>query len=144
MPAAIVIRKDYSSAELRRLARSSKSGQEVRRRLALAALIDGANRTEAAKVGGMERQTLRDWVHRFNADGPSGLINLKAPGSKRKLTKAQRTKLAKKVELGPISAVDGVVRWRLVDCATGFTRNLGWSSHPPRSGGCLRSSGIPI
>ena len=115
MPAAIVIRKDFPSAELRRLARSSKDGQQVRRLLALAALIDGANRTKAAKAGGMERQTLRDWVHRFNADGPAGLINLKAPGGKRKLTKAQRAKVAERVEQGPIPAIDGVVRWRLVD-----------------------------
>ena len=70
MGRAIELRTDYTSAELRRLAKRGKDVAPTRRLLAIAAVLDGASRAEAAKAGGMDRQTLRDWVIRFNEQGP--------------------------------------------------------------------------
>ncbi|WP_291715733.1 IS630 family transposase [Bradyrhizobium sp.] len=97
------------------MARRAKDSDQVRRLLAIAAVLDGASRTEAAKVGGMDRQTLRDWVIRFNEQGPDGLINVPAPGAPAKLYKAHRAFLARIVDEGPIAAIHGVVRWRACD-----------------------------
>ena len=83
--------------------------------LALAAVCDGMYREEAARIGGMDRQTLRDWVHRFNEQGPAGLINLKPSGRPSKLSAKQKEELQQLVEAGPDPQVDGVVRWRCVD-----------------------------
>jgi transposase len=83
--------------------------------LALAAVYGGMSRAEAARVGGMDRQTLRDWAHRFNADGPEGLTDRPRAGRPGQLTDAQMRELAEIVETGPDPAVDGVVRWRRVD-----------------------------
>lgn len=111
----IALREDYTSAQLRGLARRCRDAGQARRLLSIAATVDGASRAAAAKQGGMDRQTLRDWVHRFNEAGPDGLINHSAPGGTPKLSAAQRAKLAALVERGPIPAVDGVVRWRACD-----------------------------
>lgn len=86
---AIALRQDYDAAQLRALARSTKDARQVRRLLALAAVYDGASRGEAATVGGMDRQILRDWALRFNAEGLAGLIDRKAPGAKPKLNPEQ-------------------------------------------------------
>jgi transposase len=82
---------------------------------ALAAICDGGSRGEAAELAGVGLQTVRDWVLRFNAEGPDGLVNRKAPGKPPLLNQAQRRELAAVIERGPIPAVDGVVRWRLID-----------------------------
>ena len=111
----IVVRGDDTSARLRDLAKRSREADRARRLLSIAAVVDGASRADAAKMGGMDRQTLRDWVHRFNQDGPDGLMNHVAPGAAPKLTAAQQAELAALVERGPIPAVDGVVRWRACD-----------------------------
>lgn len=79
------VRGDYTSLALRGLAKRCRNADQVRRLLSIAAVVDGASRAAAAKIGGMDRQTLRDWVHRFNADGPDGLINRAAPGAVPKL-----------------------------------------------------------
>ena len=84
--------------------------------LAIAAILDGAPRAEAARIGGMDRQTLRDWVIRFNEQGPEGLINMVSPGSPPKLDEEHRAFLARMVEEGPIPAVHGV--GDLVELAT--------------------------
>jgi transposase len=115
MGQAIGVRGGYSSAGLRGLAKRCRDADQARRLLSLAAVVDGASRAEAARIGGMDRQTLRDWVHRFNEDGPDGLVNHAAPGAAPKLTAAQQAELAALVERGPIPAVDGVVRWRACD-----------------------------
>jgi transposase len=99
------------------LARKSKDGAQARRLLALAAIYDGATRTEAAKIGGVGLQIVRDWVLRFNARGPDGLVDGKSPGHPPKLNDAQRQVVARMIESGPIPAVHGVVRWRLIDLA---------------------------
>ncbi len=112
---AITLRDDYSAEEVRALAARAKNGAQARRLLSIAMVYDGMSRTAAAAIGGMDRQTLRDWVHRFNDEGPDGLVNRKAPGQPRKLDEAQRRALAEVVEQGPIPAIHGVVRWRLVD-----------------------------
>jgi transposase len=91
------------------------SSTQARRLLAIAAVLEGASREDAAKMGGMDRQTLRDWVLRFNEQGPDGLINIPSPGMPPKLGKKHRAFLARLVEEGPIPAVDGVVRWRACD-----------------------------
>jgi transposase len=115
MGTAISVRTDFSSSELRRLAARVKDAGQARRLLALAAVLDGASRTHAAQIGGMDRQTLRDWVIRFNEQGPDGLINKSSPGAPGKLTEEHKAFLARLVEEGPIPAVDGVVRWRACD-----------------------------
>ncbi len=115
MAVRIALRDDYDSQQLRSLARRSRDPRQVRRLLALAAVYDGMSRAEAAKVGGMDRQTLRDWAHRFNDEGPAGLKNRAGAGRPRLLGEAQMRELSAIVETGPDPAIDGVVRWRRVD-----------------------------
>jgi transposase len=102
---------------LRALARGSRDADQTRRLLALAAIYEGASRGAAAEIGGVQRQTVRDWVAAFNAHGPWGLIDGKAPGQRLLLNPEQRQVLKRIVEAGPDPAVDGVVRWRLIDLA---------------------------
>src|SRR5271165_6339734 len=98
MAAAIGLRDDYGSGALRAAAKRSKDGPQARRLLALAAIYDGATRTEAAKIGGVGLQIIRDWVIRLNASGPIGLLNGKAPGQPSKLNDAQRQAIAQMIE----------------------------------------------
>jgi transposase len=114
---AIGLRGDFDAARLRGLAKQTKDGPQARRLLALAAIYGGASRTEAAKIGAVTLQIVRDWVVRFNAYGPDGLIDRKAPGQPAKLNAMHRSAIARMIESGPIPAVHGVVRWRLVDLA---------------------------
>ena len=111
----IAVRIDYTADQLRRLARRTKDVAQARRLLAIAAVLDGASRAEAAKTGGMDRQTLRDWVIRFNEQGPDGLTNIPSPGVPPKLDAEHRAFLGRLVEEGPIPAIHGVVRWRACD-----------------------------
>src|SRR6202521_4685766 len=115
MSAAIGLRQDFEAVGLRRLAAAAKDADQARRLLALAAVYDGQNREEAARIGGMDRQTLRDWVHRFNEEGADGLINAKSPGRPSKLSLEQKEELRRLVEAGADPEKDGVARWRCVD-----------------------------
>jgi len=115
MGAAIGLREDFDAARLRALARGSKDGPQARRLLALAAIYDGASRSEAAKFGGVTLQIVRDWVLRFNEQGPDGLLDRKAPGQPSLMNDEHRAALARIVENGPTPAIHGVVRWRIVD-----------------------------
>ncbi len=115
MGAAIGLREDFGGGQLRALARRAKDAGQARRLLALAVIYDGGRRTEAAKIGSVGLQIIRDWVLRFNAHGPDGLIGGKAPGNPSKLNDDQRQALVGIVERGPIPAIHGVVRWRLID-----------------------------
>src|SRR6266571_5413448 len=115
MGRAIVVQTDYTSGKGRRVAQRVKNAAQARRLLAIAAVLDGASREDAAKIGGMDRQTLRDWVIRFNEQGPEGLVNKSSPGAPGKLTEEHKAFLVRLVEEGPIPAVDGVVRWRACD-----------------------------
>jgi transposase len=111
----IPLRSDFDAVQLRVIARKAKDGPQARRLLALAAVYEGATRIAAAKIGGVTLQIVRDWVMKFNAHGPDGLINKKAPGQPSKLKNIHRAALAKIIEEGPIPAIHGVVRWRLID-----------------------------
>ena len=115
MPSAIKLRTDFTARELRRLAKKAKDVNQSRRLLSLAAVLNGMSRTEAAMIGGMDRQTLRDWVHRFNTAGPDGLLDNWASGPTTRLSAAQKAELTRIVEMGPDKEVDGVVRWRRID-----------------------------
>ena len=115
MGAAVSLREDFEAEELRRLAAKAKAGGQARRLLALAVVRDGLNRTEAARLGGMDRQTLRDWVHRFNQHDPDGLLDVKPSGRPPRLSAEQKELLRQLVEAGPDPQRDGVVRWRCVD-----------------------------
>src|SRR3712207_8170314 len=90
MPAAISVRTDVSASELRRFAAATKHANQSRRLLSIAAVLDGMNRTEAARIGGMDRQTLRDWVHRFNQRGPQGLKDNWSKGHPSRLSPDQQ------------------------------------------------------
>ena len=111
----IPLRADFDAAGLRAEARRSKDAAQARRLLALAAVYDGATRTEAARIGGVTLQIVRDWVPRFNAEGPAGLLDRKAPGQAPRLNDAHRAALTAVLESGPTPAIHGVVRWRLAD-----------------------------
>lgn len=117
MRTGVALRGDFDAARLRGLARRSSDAGQVRRLLALAAIYEGESRSTAATIGGVGLQTVRDWVLRFNGEGPNGLIDGKAPGQPRRLGEAPRLALARMVENGPIPAIHGVVRWRLIDLA---------------------------
>lgn len=115
MGAAVELRTDFTAEDVRGFAARAKSGAQARRLLALAAVLDGMNRTKAARIGGMDRQTLRDWAHRFNQHGPDGLIDIKPSGRPPRLSDEHKRLLKQLVETGPDPDTDAVVRWRCVD-----------------------------
>lgn len=115
MTLALPLREDFDAMTLRRLAKHSKDAAQTRRLLSLAAIYEGASRANAAVIGGVGSQIIRDWVERFNAKGPEGLINGKAPGQRPILNDAHRAALARMIANGPMPAIHGVVRWRLID-----------------------------
>lgn len=117
MPAAVVLRSDWNAARVDAAANACRDAKQYRRLKAIAGVYDGMSRAAAAKIGEMDRQTLRDWVHRFNSDGPAGLIDRKAPGKPPKLDEAKKAELADIVGRGPDQATDGIVRWRCADLA---------------------------
>jgi len=141
MAKGIRLRKDFDAAGLRRRARGSKDSGQARRLLALAEIYDGGSRSEAAAVGGVTLQSVRDWVLRFNRLGPKGLIDLKAPGPKPKLTEEQRQALKEIVERGPVPAVDEVVRWRLIDLVQWLSDEFGVSLDETTVGRMLKAMG---
>ncbi len=129
MPSAVTLRTDFSADDLRRLACRAKSNNQSRRLLSLAAVLDGMTRADAARIGGMDRQTLRDWVHRFNEAGPDGLLDDWASGPEPRLSPEQKAELAAIVEVGPDPAADGVVRWRRVDLQRVIKQRFGVDYH---------------
>ena len=142
MPSAISLRTDFSASELRRLAAGTKNANQSRRLLSIAAVLDGMNRTEAARIGGMDRQTLRDWVHRFNEHGPEGLKDTWSKGNPPRLTPEQQAELAQLVETGPDRAVHGVVRWRRVDLQHLIAERFGVIYHERTVGKILHQLGF--
>src|SRR5674476_1612974 len=141
MAAIAVTQSDLTAMELRVAAGREKDSAASRRMLALAMVLDGADRTSAAKTCGMDRQTLRDWVHRYNAAGLVGLRNLKSPGPGSKLTARQQAELAELVEAGPDPAVHGVVRWRRVYLRDELQRRFGVALHERSVGKVLAKLG---
>ena len=142
MPSAVRLREDYSAEALRALARRSRDVHQSRRLLSLAAVRDGMDRGAAAKIGGMDRQTLRDWVHRFNASGPEGLFDNWTEGPKPRLSDEQLARLAKIVEAGPDREQDGVVRWRRVDLKRVIAERFGVDFHERYVGKLLKKLGF--
>lgn len=142
MGAAVSItRLDLTAAQLRAAAGQEKDGAAARRILALALVLDRADRKTAAETCGMDRQTLRDWVHRYNAEGLTGLHDLTPPGPKPKLTAEQQAELAGLVETGPDPARHGVVRWRRVDLRDELQRRFGVVLHERSVGKVLAKLG---
>ena len=142
MGAAVAItRLEMTASELRSAASREKDGSAARRLLALAMVLDGADRMTAAETCGMDRQTLRDWVHRYNAEGLRGLHDLKTPGPKPRLTAEQQADLARLVEAGPDPARHGVVRWRRVDLRDELERRFGVALHERSVGKVLAKLG---
>lgn len=141
MAAAIGLRSDFDGRAVRGFAKATKDAAQGRRLLALAEICDGGSRSDAARIGGVGLQTIRDWVLRFNARGPAGLIDGKAPGNAAKLDDAQREALADIVERGPIPAIHGVVRWRLADLAQWIWEEFGISLSETTVGRELKALG---
>lgn len=135
-----IIRLDLTAKDLRAAAGREKVGSAARRMLALALVLDGVDRKSAAESCGMDRQTLRDWVHRYNAEGLRGLHDLKTPDPKPKITAEQQAELARLVEAGPDPARHGVVRWRRVDLRDELERRFGVALHERTVAGspCVR------
>jgi transposase len=142
MGRAISLREDFDGETLRRLAKGSKDAGQSRRLLALAEIYDGGRRTDAARIGDVGLQVIRDWVLRFNTNGPDGLIDGKATGKPSKLDDAQRQALARVVESGPIPAIHGVVRWRRKDLGHWIFEEFGISLEESSVGRELRALGF--
>lgn len=119
-----ITRTEHTPTQLRAIAVKCGDAKQTRRLLAICLVLEGASRAEAARQTGMDRQTLRDWVHRFNATGIDGLISRPSPGPKPKLTKAQMTELHQLVIDGPDPKIHKVVRWRCVDLRAEVARRF--------------------
>ena len=115
MATAIELRGDFSGDDLRGLRGPAGTRSRCGGCWRWPAIYDGATRTEAARIGSVTLQIVRDWVLRFNAEGPDGLIDRKPPGKTPTLTEDQRAALGEAIEAGPEPWRDGVVRWRLID-----------------------------
>jgi transposase len=142
MSVAIALRADFTASDLRRIAKTSKDAARSRRLLSLAVIYDGGSRSDAARIGGVGLQVIRDWVLRFNADGAAGLLDRKAPGKPAKLDEAQRQALAAIVERGPEPDIDSVVRWRLVDLKQWIWRQFAISLDERNVGRTLKAMGF--
>ena len=124
-----ITRMEHTAADLRRYAACTADASVARRLLALALVLDGHNREGAARAAGMDRQTLRDWVHRYNADGLAGLGDRHGGGAPSRLSPEQEAEVAGWIRRGPDVEVDGVVRWRCVDIQARIAREWGIALH---------------
>ena len=138
---AVELKEGMSADELRVEAAKAKDANQARRLLSLAAIRDGKSRAEAAQIGGMDRQTLRDWVHAFNTHGIDGLINKKPSGRPAKLSVEQKAEIAKLAEAGPDFEKDGLVRWRCRDLARIAKERFGVTIDEDTIGRVLREQG---
>ncbi len=136
-----ITRGDLTAAQLRSASAKAPDARSARRMLAIALVLAGVDRATAARSCGMDRQTLRDWAHRYNAEGLAGLTNRKSPGAPRLLTDEQKAALAAWVEEGPDPEKDGVVRWRRVDLKRRLEETFGVSMHERTVGKQLAALG---
>jgi transposase len=137
--AVAITRQELSVEDLRRKAARMRDAKAARRTLAIALVLEGRSREDAAAACGMDRQTLRDWVHRYNADGLAGLADLpRRNGPKPRLSPEQEARVAEWVEQGPELERDGVVRWRCVDLQGRIAREFGVGLHERTVGKLLR------
>jgi transposase len=137
-----VTRRELGAGDLRREAARCRDGRAARRMLALALVLEGSSREEAARAAGMDRQTLGDWVHRYNAEGLPGLRDRRRPGRRPRLTAEQEAELATAVERGPDPDRDGVVRWRRVDLRALIETRFAVRLHERTVGKVLRRLGF--
>ncbi len=137
-----VARLELDARDLRREATRCRDAKAARRMLALALVLEGASREDAARHAGMDRQTLRDWVHRYNAEGLAGLRDRPHPGPTPRLTPEQMAELEKAVEQGPDPARDGVVRWRRIDLQALIKARFDVELHERSVGKLLRRLGF--
>jgi transposase len=142
MPAAVALRPDWDAKRVRAAARAARDADQARRLLAIAAAYEGQDRTTAAKIGAMDPQRLRDWVRRFNAAGPDGLIDRKPAGAARRLTPEQEAELAALIEAGRDVERDRVVRWRCVDLRELILTRWNIAYHERTIGKLLRRLGF--
>ena len=143
MTAAVAItRRELDAAGLRREAGQARDADAARRMLALALVLDGRSRAEAAGLCGMDRQTLRDWVHRYNAEGLAGLCDKPIPGTRPRLSKEHEAVVAELVRQGPSLAEHGVVRWRRKDLAAVIGQRFGVALAERTVGTLLRRLGF--
>jgi len=124
-----VTRTEHTAADLRRLAGQSGDAAVARRLLALALVLDGRKREDAARLAGMDRQALRDWVHRYNAGGVAGLADRHGGGVARRLSAEQEAEVAGWIRTGPDLARDKVVRWRCADIQARIAELFGVALH---------------
>ena len=137
-----ITRKELGAAELRREAGRCRDARAARRMLALALVLEGGSRAEAARAAGMDRQTLRDWVHRYNEEGLAGLRDRRRPGPRPRLSPEQEAELVTAVEQGPDPDRDGVVRWRRVDLRALIEARFAVRLHERSVGKLLRRLGF--
>ena len=142
MAGIAITRLDLTASELRAAAGRMKDARAVRRMLAIALVLEGVDRTTAAQTCGMDRQTLRDWVHRYNAEGLAGLVNRTVPHHPRRLAPDQLAELADWVEAGPDPVRDGVVRWRRKDLQARIAAAFGVTLHERSVGKQLAALGF--
>lgn len=141
MVAILITRMDLTAAALRAAAAKSRDAQASRRMLALALVLEGVDRKTAAQTCGMDRQTLRDWVHRYNAEGLAGLTNHRGGARPRRLAAAQMDELVSWLEAGPDPVMDGVVRWRRQDLRRRIAERFGVELHERTVGKYLAALG---
>ena len=139
---SVRLRADFDAARVRRLAKTADDADQVRRLLSIAAVYDGMSREDAARIGGMDRQTLRDWVHRSNAEGLGGLASRVGPGPSPLLNGAQMAELLALVVQGPDPEVDKVVRWRCVDLRAEVASRFSVQVHEGTIGRWLNELGL--
>ena len=137
-----ITRAELDASGLRREAGRCRDAKAARRMLALALVLDGHAREDAARAAGMDRQSLRDWVHRYNEEGLAGLHDRRRPGPRPRLTPGQEAELAAEVERGPDPDRDGVVRWRRVDLKGVIEARFGVRLHERSVGKVLRRLGF--
>src|SRR5215212_80995 len=137
-----ITREGLGAGELRREAGRCRDTRAARRMLALALVLEGASREAAARCAGMDRQTLRDWVHRYNAEGLEGLRDRRRPGPRPRLSPEQEAELVTAVERGPDPDRDGVVRWRRVDLQALVEARFAVRLHERSVGKVLRRLGF--
>ena len=142
-PSRIEIRRtDHSSHDLRKMSRCARTPKAARRMLAIANVLDGMSREMASRLAGMDRQTLCDWVHRYNAEGVEGLYGRKPPGAPPKLNGAQRLEIRELVLKGPDPATDGIIRWRCCDLKTLIKKKYGVDYHERYLGDFMGKLGL--
>ncbi len=141
MAAVAITRTELDAAGLRRAASRSRDADAARRLLVLA--LEGQNRMDAARACGMDRQTLRDWVHRYNEAGLAGLGDKRGrTGPKRRLSPEQEARVAEWVRQGPGLATHGVVRWRRAGLARAIAAEFGVTVAERSVGDLLRRLGF--